>query len=89
MRIAKLTTSFKKDVKRQKRRGKSREKLLTVMEEIRRDGDAPTECSPHNLVGNWVNYRECHIEPNWLLIYVVEEEHVIFHRTGTHLDLFR
>jgi mRNA interferase YafQ len=89
MREPKLTTSFKKDMKRQKKRGKPKEKLLTLMEVICRDGEAPEECSPHNLIGNWVNHRECHIEPDWLLIYVVEEKHVTFHRTGTHSDLFR
>ena len=89
MRITKLTTSFKKDMKRQKKREKSREKLLTIMETICRDGDAPEKYFPHNLVGKWINHRECHIEPDWLLIYVVEEERVIFHRTGTHSDLFR
>lgn len=55
---------------------------------ICRDGDPPAKCHPHDLVGNWINYRECHIEPDWLLIYVVAEESVVFHRTGTHADLF-
>lgn len=88
MRTAVLTTAFKKDLKRQKKRGKSREKLKHVMEAICRDGDAPKQLSPHNLLGSFVNHRECHIEPDWLLIYVVKEQHVIFHRTGTHSDLF-
>ena len=89
MRKAFLTKAFKKDLKRQKKRGKSREKLKNVMDAICRDGDAPKQYSPHNLVGNFLNHRECHIEPDWLLIYLVEEQHVIFHRTGTHSDLFR
>jgi len=89
MREPKLTNIFKKDMKRQKKRGKPKEKLLTIMETICRDGNAPKECRPHNLVGNFANRRECHIEPDWLLIYVVEEEKVTFYRTGTHSDIFR
>ena len=89
MRTPRLTSSFKKDAKRQKRRGKSREKLQVVMEAICAFGDAPAQCRPHNLVGNWSGYRECHIEPDWLLIYVVEDDCVTFYRTGSHADLFR
>ncbi len=54
----------------------------------RQNGDAPQICRPHNLSGNWNGYRECHIEPDWLLIYTVEEEAVTFYRTGTHSNLF-
>ncbi len=75
-------------MKRQKKLGKSKEKLQVIMEAICCDGDAPEECSPHNLSGNWANYRECHIEPDWLLIYTIEEKYIIFYRTGTHSDLF-
>ncbi len=88
MRTPTLTTCFKKDIKGQKKRGKSREKLKILMEQICRDGDPAAEHSPHNFLGNWAQYRECHIEPDWLLIYVVEEEVVRFYRTGTHSDLF-
>jgi len=40
------------------------------------------------LIGNWVGRRECHIESDWLLIYKLEDEHIIFERTGSHSDLF-
>lgn len=43
----------------------------------------------HGLIGNYVNRRECHIEPDWLLIYKLETENIIFERTGTHADLFK
>ena len=89
MREVKLTTSFKKDMKRQKKRGKSRQKLFSIMDAICHDGDAPPICVPHDLTGNWKHHRECHIEPDWLLIYVVDAHSVTFHRTGTHSDLFR
>ena len=55
MKIAKFTTSCKKDIKRQKKRGKSKEKRQTIVEMICRDGDPPAKCHPHDLVGNWVN----------------------------------
>ncbi len=84
-----FTTRFKKDIKRQKKRGKKREALEIVLEHICATGDAPMTCRPHNLVGNWMGYRECHIEADWLLIFTVEDETVTFHRTGTHSDLFR
>jgi mRNA interferase YafQ len=65
------------------------DKIRSVIDYICEYGDAPEECRPHNLVSNWSGYRECHIEPDWLLIYVVESEMVSFYRTGTHSDLFR
>ncbi len=43
----------------------------------------------HILIGNFKDRRECHIEPDWLLIYRIEESAIIFERTGTHADLFR
>jgi len=89
LRQAKFTTSFKKDLKCQKKRGKSREKIEIAINYICIDGDVPTEYLPHNLSGNWKGYRECHIEPDWLLIYTVENDKLAtFYRTGTHSDLF-
>lgn len=88
MRQPKYTTKFKKDIKRQKKRGKTSDLITHIMTEICNNGDAPQVCRPHNLSGNWNGYRECHIEPDWLLIYTVEEEAVTFYRTGTHSDLF-
>lgn len=43
----------------------------------------------HVLIGNYQGRRECHIEPNWLLIYKIDENEIIFERTGSHSDLFR
>jgi mRNA interferase YafQ len=88
MRKPFYSTRFRRDLKRQKKRGKSRHKLEYIIQEICRSGDAPEECRPHNLSGNWAGYRECHIEPDWLLIYTVTDEDVTFYRSGTHSDLF-
>ncbi len=43
----------------------------------------------HALIGNYANRRECHIEADWLLIYSVSKDRIIFERTGSHSDLFR
>lgn len=88
MRQVKLTSTFKRDLKRQKKRGKSREKIEKAIKLICDDGDVPAEYFPHNLTGNWKGYRECHIEPDWLLIYIVDDKLATFYRTGTHSDLF-
>ncbi|MEA3290792.1 MAG: type II toxin-antitoxin system YafQ family toxin [Pseudomonadota bacterium] len=88
MRQPVFTNRFKKDLKRQKRRGKQPHKLEYIVSAICAAGDAPENCRPHSLAGNWSGYRECHIEPDWLLVYAVEEETVMFYRTGTHSDLF-
>ena len=88
MRQPVFTNKFKKDLKRQKKRGKKPDRLESVIHEICCTGEAPARCRQHKLSGNWSNYIECHIEPDWLLIYTVEEETVTFYRTGTHSDLF-
>lgn len=89
MREPVITIRFKKDAKRQKKRGKQRAKLEALIQYICAHGDAPEDCRSHNLVRDWKGYRECHIEPDWLLIFTVEDETVTFHRNGTHADLFR
>ena len=89
MRQPYFTNKFKKDVKRQDKRGKSLSKLSDLIDHICAHGDARESNRPHNLAGDWMGYRECHIEPDWLLIFTVEEEAVTFYRTGTHSDLFR
>ena len=88
MRIADFTTRFRRDLKRQEKRRKDIPKLKALVKVICRDGDAPLHNRPHNLTGNYVGWRECHIEPDWLLIYAVDDDSVTFFRTGTHSDLF-
>jgi len=88
MRKIKIMSRCKKDLKRQKKRGKKREKFEYILGVICQTGDAPEACHPHKLIGNWTGYRECHIEPDWLLIYTVEDDLVTLHRTGSHSDLF-
>ncbi|NOQ46420.1 MAG: type II toxin-antitoxin system mRNA interferase toxin, RelE/StbE family [Desulfobulbaceae bacterium] len=88
MRQPQFTNRFKKDLKRQKKRGKQPYGLERIINTICETGDASSACRPHNLSGNWAGYRECHIESDWLLIYTVQDEIATFYRTGTHADLF-
>ena len=91
MRTFSRTSQFKKDVKRADKRGKELAKLKDVMERLIDGAVLPAEWKDHPLRGNFAGSRDCHIEPDWLLIYTLTEngEHVCFERTGTHSDLFR
>lgn len=80
------TTQFKKDYKIIKKRKLNLNLLKsTILKLI--DGEKLS--SDHILSGNWNGYRECHIQPNWLLIYKLQDNIIILVRTGTHSDLFK
>jgi mRNA interferase YafQ len=79
---------FKKDYKLMKRRGKDMFKIQQIMKVLADEEPLEPRHRDHNLVGNYVGCRECHIEPDWLLIYTVGEDWIRFERTGTHSDLF-
>ncbi|BDS06813.1 hypothetical protein NT6N_18530 [Oceaniferula spumae] len=79
---------FKKDVKRMRKRGKDLEKLKVVIQHLVAGDTLPVRNKDHALSGNWAGWRDCHIEPDWLLLYQVTEEALILGRTGTHADLF-
>lgn len=79
---------FAKEVEKAKKRGKGMEKLKDIMEMLIHEKTLPIKNRNHKLKGDFVNYWECHIEPNWLLIYKLTAKEVIFARTGTHADLF-
>lgn len=81
-------TQFKKDVKLAKRRGKNLAKLDELLQLLCAGLPLPAKNREHTLSGDWSGYRECHIEPDWLLIYVVVENDLILVRTGSHADLF-
>jgi mRNA interferase YafQ len=72
------------------RRGKDLPKLKEVMTLLIEEKPLPEKLRDHNLVGNYTGCRDCHIEPDWLLIYTLSEDktHVTFERTGSHADLF-
>jgi mRNA interferase YafQ len=80
--------SFAKDIKRVKRRGKDMKKLKTVMSLLVNEKALPIKYRDHYLSGNYHQHKECHIEPDWLLIYKIVDKQIIFERTGSHSDLF-
>ena len=82
------TKQFERDLKKSKKRGKNLEKIRVVMELVLMDNGLPQKYKDHLLVGDYKGRRECHLEPDWLLIYKVDHKLVIFERTGTHADLF-
>ena len=86
------TARYKKNFQLLKKRGYNMSKLDEVIDEyLIKQIPLPLDKNDHKLSGNWEGYRECHIEPDWLLIYRVDKEKVLLYmmRTGTHSDLFR
>jgi mRNA interferase YafQ len=82
------TTKFKKDVKKIRKRNLSIKKLEAIIETLLKEISLSPKYRDHELAGNWRGYRECHIEPDWLLIYKVEDTVLNLIRTGSHSDLF-
>jgi mRNA interferase YafQ len=82
------TNTFKKEIKIAQKRGLDIEVLKFVLNEIIEERELDPKFKNHKLVGNWKGRFECHLSPDWLLIYKIENRTVIFERTGTHADLF-
>jgi mRNA interferase YafQ len=85
-----LTNQFKKDLKLAKKRNLDLEDLFHVVELLANDIPLPDKNRDHGLHGDYIGYRECHISPDWLLIYKKDTEIRILtlYRTGSHSDLF-
>lgn len=83
------TTQFKRDVKLAEKRKKAMPKLKTVMTTLVNEESLDVKHKDHKLGGDYKNHRECHIEPDWLLIYRLTSKEIHFVRTGTHSDLFQ
>ncbi|NER90081.1 MULTISPECIES: type II toxin-antitoxin system YafQ family toxin [unclassified Moorena] len=79
---------FKKDVKRLQKRGKNMEKLKSVIDNLLERKELEPKYKDHALTGNWSGYRDCHIEPDWILIYKTSETNLFLVRSGSHADLF-
>ena len=86
----KSTGTFRKDLKLAKRRGLLLDDLYTVIGLLENDELLPSDLHNHQLSGDYKGYWECHINPDWLLIYAKDTEIRIIslYRTGTHSDLF-
>ncbi len=83
------TTRFEKDLKRMIKRGCDLSKIKSVIVLLTNEKPLDAKMKDHLLRGNFKDRRECHLEPDWLLIYRLDENRIIFERTGTHSDLFR
>ena len=88
--IVKTTTQFKKDNKLAVKRGMKIELLKDIVATLAMGEKLPEKNKDHALTGNWVGHRECHILPDWLLIYRIEDDvlGLTLARTGSHSDLF-
>lgn len=85
-----FTAEMKRNVKLMKKRGKDISKLTTVLDLLASGNPMPQQYDDHRLTGNLKDFRECHIEPDWLLMYQIHEDVLILTATatGTHADLF-
>lgn len=83
-------SAFKRDYKRIRKRGYNIQRLETVIEMLVQEQTLPTEYRDYDLGGNWDGFRECHIAPDWLLVYTIDHKELvlILARTGSHSDLF-
>ena len=84
-----LTTSrFQRDLRRSREHGKDLDKVWIVVDRLMAGKALAPYCRAHRLTGQWSRSWECHIEPDWLLIWHVDGAALILTRTGTHSDLF-
>lgn len=85
-----LSKQFKKDLKQAKKRGLKLEKLHAVIDRLASQKPLEDKYRDHSLSGNYREFRECHVEPDWLLIYRIENNELalFLFRTGSHSDLF-
>jgi len=86
----KFTSAYKKDYKRAKKCGLDINLLDDVVEELRQGHQLDPRYHDHELRGNWAGFRECHIQPDWLLVYLIEDDilTLTLTNTGTHADIF-
>jgi mRNA interferase YafQ len=82
------SSQFKRDYKLAKKRGKNLSKLITIMDKLMSEELLDPKHRDHPLIGDYKRCRECHIEPDWLLVYSITKREIYFIRTGTHSDLF-
>jgi mRNA interferase YafQ len=82
------STQFKRDVKLAEKRGKDMPKLRELIMLLVEASPLPPRYRDHTLTGDWKHHRECHIEPDWLLLYKIDGNDLYLVRTGTHADLF-
>lgn len=84
------TSKFRKDLKLMKKRGRDMKLLKQVLDKLLAGETLPPKYRDHALTGNYIGFRECHIQPDWLMVYMISEAKLILtaSRTGSHSDLF-
>ncbi|PJB39334.1 MAG: type II toxin-antitoxin system mRNA interferase toxin, RelE/StbE family, partial [Deltaproteobacteria bacterium CG_4_9_14_3_um_filter_51_14] len=83
------TTQFKRDYKKIKKQNKDVAKLRAVIEDLLAGQSLKPKHRDHQLFGNWEGHRDCHIEPDWVLIYRITNGNLYLERTGSHSELFK
>ncbi len=85
-----MTSQFRKDLKQAKKRGWNLDLLSEIIEKLLRQEVLESKFCDHALTGNYNGFRECHIKPDWLIIYAVDNNKLVLtaSRTGSHSDLF-
>jgi mRNA interferase YafQ len=86
-----FTSQFKKDLKLARKQNKNIDKLFDVIEVLANGGTLEKKYKDHGLSGDYKGTRECHIEPDWLLVYEIREKVLVLmlNRVGTHAELFK
>jgi mRNA interferase YafQ len=87
-KIIRQMNSFKRDIKRITKRNKDLAKLYQVVSQLANGIKLNPKHRPHKLSGNWYPKMECHIDPDWLLIYEEDQTTLTLYRSGSHADLF-
>jgi len=80
---------FARDIKKITKQGKKLDKFNKIILDLINQNSLEKKYLDHPLKGEYNDCRECHIEPDWLLIYMIENPHITFIRTGSHADLFK
>ena len=85
-----VTNQFKRDLTRIRKQGKDLSMLQNILQMLVEEKDLDVKYCDHALTGNYIGFRECHIQPDWLLIYMINHQELILtaSRTGSHSDLF-
>ena len=83
-----VTTAFERDLRRVRKQGKDLDKLETIVDLLQNGEPLAARCRPHPLRGNWTGAWDCHVDPDWILVYRVTGETLILVRTGSHAALF-
>ncbi len=85
------TSSFKKDFKKISKQGKNLELIQIAIKKLSQKESLETKYKDHPLIGNYKGKRECHISPDWLLVYEIDskKQELVLYRTGSHSDLFK